>query len=393
VSADLKVPTQILTYKCRLTPTKAQYRALESILEDQRILYNAALQERVDCYRHTEKGRSYVDQCKALTECRHDLPNMGALPVCLQRWTLKRVDDAFTGFFGRVKRGERAGFPRFRGRGRWDSFGFSEFSGIRFDGKRLRFAGIPHDLRVNLHRLLPLGANIRSCVFCRDGRVWRVCFQISVALPEPSPSEIAIGIDLGLKAFSYASDGVIISAPQIGRRYEKELRRKNRALARCKRGSKRRSKVKARLVRVHRKVADARSTWLHQQSRALVDRADTVIAEDLNIRGMVRHPTLARSIADASWAKFVKMVSYKAACAGGKLILVNPKNTSQRCSGCNELVPKSLALRTHSCPHCGLTIDRDHNASLNILAAGIGRGQLNAGHWPERAAGNMCVGP
>jgi putative transposase len=166
----------ILTYRYRLLPLKSQHRALERLCASQRELYNAALEERIDCYRKTGKTRTYIDQCKALTECRHELPDMGELPANLQRWTLKRLDDAFQGFFRRLKaRNGKAGFPRFRGKGRWEAFGFAEFSGIRFDGKRLRFAGMPGGLKVHLHRELPEHANVRSCVFRRDGSGWFVC--------------------------------------------------------------------------------------------------------------------------------------------------------------------------------------------------------------------------
>jgi len=135
--------------------------------------------------------------------------------------------------------------------------------------------------------------------------------------------------------------------------------------------------VRALVARLHRKIADARNTWLHQQSAALVKRADLIAVEDLKVSNMVRHPTLARSISDASWSRFVSMLEYKAEKAGAHLIRVDPRNTSQKCSGCGELVLKSLAVRTHSCPSCALAIDRDHNASLNILRAGIGAGALN----------------
>jgi putative transposase len=121
----------ILTYRYRLLPLKSQHRALERLCAAQRELYNAALEERIDCYRKTGKTRTYIDQCKALTVCRHELPDMGELPPNLQRWTLKRLDEAFHGFFRRVKvRSGKAGFPRFRGKGRWQAFGFAEFSGI-----------------------------------------------------------------------------------------------------------------------------------------------------------------------------------------------------------------------------------------------------------------------
>jgi putative transposase len=368
----------ILTYRYRLLPLKSQHRALEALCESQRELYNAALEERIDCYRKTGKTRTYIDQCKSLTTCRRELPDMGKLPANLQRWTLKRMDDAFQGFFRRLKaRNGKAGFPRFRGKGRWVAFGFAEFSGIRFDGKRLRFAGIPGGIKLHLHRPLPDQADIRSCVLRRDGRGWVACLQIAVEAAEKCTVSTAVGVDLGLKVFAYCSDNVVIPNPRIVRKAEKELRLRQRALARCKRGSNRRQKVRARVTKLHRKIADKRNSWLHQQSAALIKRADLIAVEDLKVSNMVRHPTLARSISDASWSKFVSMLGYKAEKAGSHLIRVDPRNTSQKCSGCGDLVSKSLAVRTHACPSCCLVIDRDYNASLNILKAGIGLGALN----------------
>ncbi len=322
----------ILTYRYRLLPSKRQHLALAALLEAQRQLYNAGLEERIDCYRKTRKTRTYIDQSKALTLCRRDLPEMAALPVNIQRWTLKRLDEAFQGFFRRIKaRNGKAGFPRFRGRGWWDSFGFAEFSGIRFDGRRRRFNGMCGALKVHLHRALPKDADIRSCVFRRDGRGWHVSFAVAVVAPERRTVGSMVGVDLGLNVFAYCSDGVIVPNPQIARRAEKELRRRQRALARCKRGSKRRRKVRARLARLHRKIANTRNTWLHQHSAALVKHADLIAVEDLNVKNMLHHPTLARSIADASWSKFLAMLAYKAEKAGGHLIRIDPRNTSQRC--------------------------------------------------------------
>jgi putative transposase len=368
----------ILTYRYRLLPLKSQHRALERLCAAQRELYNAALEERIDCCRKTGKTRTYIDQCKALTQCRHALPEMAELPANLQRWTLKRMDDAFQGFFRRLKaRSGKAGFPRFRGKGRWEAFGFSEFRGIRFDGKRLRFAGIPGGLKLHLHRPLPDAADIRSCVFRREGRGWSISLNIAVATPPKRTVASAIGVDLGLKVFAYCSDHVIIPNPRVALRAENELRRRQRALSRCERGSHRRYKVRAQVARVHRKIAYGRNTWLHQQSAALVKRTDLIAVEDLNVSNRVRHPILARSITDASWSRFVSMLDYKVEKTGGHLIRVDPRNTSQKCSGCHELVPKVLAVRTHACPSCGLVLDRDYNASLNILRAGMGAGALN----------------
>lgn len=169
----------ILTYHYRLLPTKCQHRTLEALCDGQRALYNAALEERIDCYRKTGRSISYIDQCKSLTLCRRDLPEMAAVPVNLQRWTLKRLDEAFQAFFRRVKaRNGKAGFPRFLSKSRWDAFGFAEFSGVSFDGKRVRCAGLQSGIKVHVHRALPKDADIRSCVFRRDGRGWQVCLAV-----------------------------------------------------------------------------------------------------------------------------------------------------------------------------------------------------------------------
>ncbi|KWT70784.1 Mobile element protein [Hyphomicrobium sulfonivorans] len=311
------------------------------------------------------------------------------MPLCVQRWTLRRLDDAYKAFLRRLKaRTGKAGFPRFRGKGCWGSFGFNEFSGIRFDGKRFRFRGVPGGLRVHLHRELPKG-KICSCVFTRDAKGWSVCLQVRVEAQEKRSVSTSVGIDLGIKVFAYQSDGVILPNPRVARKAERRMRIRQRALARCKRGSNRRRKVKAELSRLHRKITNTRSTWLHQQSARIANSYDLIAAEDLNVKGMAKHPTLARSIHDASWGKFISMLSYKAERAGSTFITVNPRNTSQRCSGCGEIVPKTLAVRTHSCPSCGLVIDRDHNASLNILQAVVGLGQPNVADYGKRAARNL----
>jgi putative transposase len=230
---------------------------------------------------------------------------------------------------------------------------------------------------VHLHRAVPEDADIRSCVFRQDGSGWFVCLQIAVPTSEKRAVASVIGMDLGLEVFAHCSDDVEIPNPRIARQAEAELRRRQRALSRCQRGSHRRDKVRAQVARLHRKITNTRNSWLHKESAKLVKRADLIIVEDLKVANMIRHPTLARSIADASWSRFVSMLSYKVEKTGGHLIRVDPRNTSQECSGCHELVPKSLAVRTHKCPSCGLVINRDYNASLNILRAGVGAGALN----------------
>jgi putative transposase len=381
---------QVLTYKYRILPTRKQHEALVSALDSQRVLYNAALEERIDCYRKTGRTISYIDQCKSLTECRRQMPEMATVPLNIQRGTIQRLDEAYKNFFRRVKaRGAKAGLPRFRGKGWFNSFDFAETDGLRFDGKRLRFKSMPSGLRVHLHRSMPDGKPL-TATFKRDHKGWSVCLVVRVEASEKRIVESAVGIDVGLKVFAYQSDGIIIPNPRVARRAEREMRRRQRALARCKRGSNCRRKVKREVARQHAKIVNTRTTWMHQQSARIANSYDMIAVEDLNISGMVRNKNLARSISDASWSSFFDMVSYKAERAGSTFIKVNPKNTSQNCSGCGEKVPKSLAVRTHSCPHCGLVIDRDWNASLNILhSVVLDRGAHNVAGCGERAPGKL----
>jgi len=380
----------ILTFKYRLLLSKHQYRALAAICEAQRILYNAALEERIDCYRKTGRSLSYMTQAMSLKTIRaDDADGYGAIPANLSRATLQRLHRAFDGFFRRTKAGGKAGFPRFKSKDRWRSFGFAEFSGIRFDGKRLRFKGLPGGLRVHLHRPLPEG-KLLSCQFIRDAKGWSVALQMKAAVAERRAVSRPVGIDVGLNTFAYLSDGVIISNPRVARRAERELRRRSRALSRCKRGSNRRKKIKARVTTLHAKIANTRRTYLHQQSAIIVRNYDLIAIEDLNVKGLAAS-MLAKSVHDAGWSIFANMLSYKAERAGATLIRVDPKLTSQTCSGCGVIVKKGLAERVHSCPDCGLVLDRDHNAALNILHRGVLSPEAaNVIHvWDERWPGNL----
>lgn len=385
---DATISTQVLTYKYRLFPSKRQHAALARICEEQRQLYNAALQERIDCYAKTGATRTYIDQCKALSEWRQGDVNAAHCPLNLQRWTVKRVDDAYKAFFRRLKtRDGKAGFPRFRGKGRWRAFGFTEFRGIRFDGKRLRFAGMPGGLRVHLHRSLPGGRPL-ACVFRRDDKGWYVCFQMRVPCAEPATEQNAVGADVGLNSLAALSTGEHIPNLRHARRAEKELRRRQRKLSRCKRGSNRRRKVKANVARLHRKVADTRRTHLHQVSADLTKRFDRVAVERLNVKGMAGS-RLAKSIQDASWGTLREMLRYKAEKAGGGLIEVNPRYTSQTCPNCGSIKAKALSERVHECD-CGCVMDRDVAAARVILhRAVVGPGARKQAGCGEAVPGNL----
>jgi putative transposase len=341
----------IVAYRYRLLPAKRQHRALEQILESQRQLYNAALEERIGAYNKAGVTRTYIDQTKALTEWRRNDLEASALPVSLQRATLKRLDEAYRGFFRRIAKGGKPGFPRFRGKGWFDSFGFTQFNGITLKSGRLRFKGMPGSLRVHLHRGLPEGAHIKSCTFKRHTKGWSVSFAVAIEAAVPQESHRAVGVDLGISTFAALSDGGFIPSLKAARKAERHLRLAQRALARKQHGSRGRREARKSVARCHAAVARQRREHLHQASARLVRDYDAIAVEKLNVKGLAGS-VLAKDVHDASWARFISMLRYKAEKAGARLIEVDPYNTSQDCSGCCMKVPKNLADRRNECPHC-----------------------------------------
>ena len=371
----------LLTYRYKLKPTRAQYPELDRVLELQRLLYNACLQERIEAWRKANVSITKLDQQKALTEIRSFDEAYAAMPVALSRWSVYKVDDAMKAFFSRVKKGQTPGFPRFKGMRGWRTFGATEWSGIRLVDGRLLLKPFATGIRVNLHRALP-SDDVRSCTFTRKGRHWFVNLVVDVPVAERHVHEgTSIGIDVGIEHLLTTSEGEHVENKRPRSRREKQLRLAQQALARCKRGSKRRRKVKERLATVQRRILQARDTHLHQVSAALARRYATIAVEDLKLRNMTRSARgtveepgknvaqkagLNRALLDAAPGKLIQMLTYKAGKAGGKVIRVDPRNTSQACSSCGTLVRKALDERRHVCA-CGLDLHRDHNAALNIL--------------------------
>ena len=356
-----------LTYKYRLLTKEKDHKKLNVLVESQRQLYNSALEERIECYKRTGKGLSKYDQFKHLTEARKEIKELSDVPANLQRGTLKRLDEAFKSFFRRCKkRNEKVGFPRFRGPGWFKTLEWNEFSGIAFDGKKIKSKAFGQ-IRVHLHRPLPDDHDIKSVKLVRDTKGWSVCFSVKVDSKEKIEKvENPIGIDLGLTNFLTLSNGEKIPSLRSARKSERKLRVVNRHLSRCKKGSNRRKKAVLKVAKVHEKVKNQRQTYVHQISARLVKEFDHIVVEDLNIKGMVKS-RLAKSINDAGWGNLLNKLEYKAEKAGIWFEKVDPKYTSQDCSSCGVRIKKSLSERWHSC-ECGLELDRDHNAALNILA-------------------------
>lgn len=346
------------TFTYRLYPNANQLRELERTLETHRRLYNEVLEAKQHMRQVCGVNWSLFDQQKWFSRIRKGHKHYSQADCHSARQTLRRLDRAYASFF------RKGGFPRFKGRDQFDSF---EFVTWRLSGNKL---GLNHigKIRVKFHR--ELEGKPKLVRILRDGDKWFVQFVCEAAKPEPTSLTESVGIDVGIKSFVTTSDGEQLGDSKILTRNLKELRRRQRVLSRCRKGSSRRKKVKKRVTELHAKVRHARKDMHHKVSRSLVDRYGVIALESLNIQGMVKNRRLARSILDAGWYSFVQILTSKAESAGCRVVSVNAKNTSQECSGCGQIVQKALSVRVHRCD-CGTVLDRDHNAAKNILARAL----------------------
>ena len=363
------------TYKYRLNPTKKQVQILEHTIEVCRILYNSCLADRRNHYIKTGKGLSRIRQQEILKADKDRIDALHDIHSQVLQNVLFRVDRSFQSFFRRLKeRSGKVGYPRFKGEGCYDSICYPQEPGFQITPQGLRLSKVG-TVRIKLHR--DIIGQPKTCTIRRDGDKWYACFSVEF---EPSPIPIpdaAIGIDVGIKSFVVLSDGTVIDNPKYLRKTEKKLVRKQRQLSAKKRGSKNRKKARKAVATIHAKNRNQRADFHHKLSRKLVNNFGFIAVEDLNIQGMVKNHHLAKSISDAGWSQFLGFLAYKAENAGCRVEKVAAHYTSINCSACGERVKKTLADRIHACPFCGLVLDRDHNAAINILNR-AGTARINA---------------
>ncbi len=360
------------TFKYRLYVTRAQAAALVTTLDRCRELYNAALQERRDAYRMAHTSLTFAHQSAELPAVKAARPEYRDVFSQVLQDTLHRLDRAFVAFFRRVKAGETPGYPRFQGQHRYDSFTYPQYGhgatltyrGGRWGTLTLSKLGT---LKVRMHR--PVAGTIKTVTIRRDSEQWYVCFSCMVDSAPLPASDTATGIDLGLLHFATLADGSTIDHPRPLRGALKKLATAQQHLSRCQRGSRRRARAKRTVARLHRQVRNQRADLCHKAARSLVNAYGTIVFEDLKVRNLMHNHRLAFSINDAGWGQFVQCCVVKAASAGRQVLLVDPRYTSQTCSGCGAVAKKALSIRWHSCP-CGTELDRDHNAAINILRRG-----------------------
>lgn len=372
-------------FKYRLWTNKNQERELGIMLETHRHLYNACLAQKKDAYELEKKSIKYTEQSVWFKAERTTNDYFARINFSSAQATMRRLDKSFQAFFRRIKTGAKPGYPRFKGRDFFDSVEFpSHGDGIRLTANRLRVQHVGI-IRVCLHR--PVEGTIKTLSLKREAGKWYLIVSCDlgdvVIAPSVNPS---IGIDVGLNSFLVTSNGEHVANPRFLKAELPELRRRQRSLSRKKKlGSNGRKAIK-KVQKLHAKVKNVRREFHFKTSNELIRRYGMIAMESLNIKGMVKNRRLARSISDVAWASFQSILRHKAESAGVTVIGVNPKNTSQICSSCGQIVEKSLSVRIHNCPHCGLVLNRDHNAARNILARGVQA-------WTKPVGLNLEVAP
>jgi putative transposase len=384
------------SYKFLLRPTKKQEAALCACLEDTRQLYNAALEERREAWRMGHHQATFYSQDAQLKEIRADDPaRYGRWAFSCERAAIRRLDHAFQGFFRRLKAGEKPGYPRFKGRGWWDSMEWPHGGGARWDSgphpnvTRVYLKGVGH---VRVHRHRPLKGRIKTITVKREGARWYVvlsCDDVPTVPLEPTGS--SVGIDMGVASFLTASDATHVPNPRHFTVAADQLAAAQRDLARKRRGSGRRKKAVAKVARLHGKVRRQRLDHAHKTALALVRNHDLIVHENLQITNMSTRPKsrpdggggyepngaaaksgLNKSINDAGWGIFLRVLSAKAESAGRRVTAVDPRHTSQRCAECGHTAAGNRVTQADfRCLGCGHHAHADVNAARNILRAGL----------------------
>jgi putative transposase len=401
----------IRAYKFLMRPTVRQEQALGEMLRDHCSLYNGALQERRDAYRHPSKTSiKYGVQSAQLKDIRaFDPERQGRWSFSSQQATLRRLDKAFAAFFRRITSGDTPGYPRFRGANWFDTVDFpKDGDGCRWDSTphdpvtRVRFQGVGH-VRVNQHR--PVAGRVKTVSVKRESRKWFVVLTAEQDQPEPLPATgSVVGIDLGIASFLADSGGGFVPNPRHGRTAAAKLETAQRALSRFPRvrrdkrtGNHQRAVDK--VAGLHRKVRRRRLDHAHKTALGLVRVHDFIAHEDLRIRNMSRAVApkpdpdragaflpngaaakagLNRSIADAGWGVFLTILHAKAESAGREVIAVDPRNTSRTCPECGHVSAENRPTQEKfHCVACGHTAHADTVGALNVLRAGLVRRNAN----------------
>ena len=342
---------------------------MDRTLEICRILYNHCLQQRRWAYKYYGISIGYNEQQNDLPDLKTRVPEFARAHSQVLQDVVRRVDLAYQSFFRRIKNGENPGFPRFRGKDRYDSFTYPQ-SGFAIVGNVLRLSGIGK-IPVRVHRALE--GKIKTCTIRRNScGEWHVSFSCDNVVPKSLPSSpFSVGIDLGLTDFLATSEGEFVPNPKYGKRSAKRLAQAQKKLSAQKKGTGERQAKKKIVSKIYKKVVNQRTDFFYKTANRLVGEYGFIFAEDLKPSNMLSYRAVNRTLYDTAWTGFLSILSCKAAEAGREFRKVNPAHTSQDCSGCGHRQKMPLSVRVYKCPGCGLELSRDVNAARNIKSLGL----------------------
>jgi len=350
----------LVTYRFRLYPTRPQERLMAETLETCRRLYNSLLADR------RENRTGFYQEQHSLIARKSESGYLRAVHSQVLQDVNIRLDRSFEAFFVGL-----AGRPRFKQKERYNSFRYPQVGGFRVIEGRLRLSKIG-SLKMRIHR--PIEGMPKTCTIVRDIDQWYACIS-GATEPRTSAERMndgkPVGVDLNVSNLATLSDDRVFENPRHLGNSIIRLKTLQRRLSRKKKGTNNREKSRVALAKIWRKVRRQRTDTNQKVSRCLANNYSTIIFEDLKIPNMVKNHNLASAIMDASWGQLRQLTAYKAERRGRRVLLVEPRGTSQKCSGCGEVVPKELSQRVHRCPRCELTLDRDVNAARNILKLGL----------------------
>ena len=337
---------------------------------------------KINTYKETGKNLSQFGLNNFLVRLKQEHKSLKKVHSQALQNINQRISFAFNNFYNRLQKGEKPGFPRFKGRNRYDSITYPQ-SGFSL-GKKLDVSKIG-EMSIVQHR--DIEGQIKTLTIKQTPtRKWFATFCVEPDKKEIVRNDLVIaGIDMGLNHFYADSFGNIADNPRCLRKLEQKLASVQKEHSRKKKGSKNGSKSRLEVALVHEKIANQREDFLHKESRKLAVLYSVIAVEKLSIKNMLQNRYLSKSIADAAWGKFLQMLAYKVEETGGKILEVNAKGTSQYCI-CGNEVKKTLAVRIHECNKCGIYIDRDIMSAMmikKIAISGTTAGSAGSNAWED----------
>lgn len=361
-------------YKFRIYPNTKQQIELFGQFGASRFVYNYFLRQRIDYYATTGKGLNYYDTSLMLTRLKKqpDYCWLKEANAQVLQQSLRDLDIAYNNFFNKKSK-----FPKFKKKHGKQSCRFPQHFRIENDKLTIPKVGL---VKIVLHRQIEGVMKNLIISRTRSGKYF-ASIQVEQEIDNPVYEGGKIGLDLGLKEFAVASDGQRFENPKYLRKSERKLKRLQRKLSKCQNGSNGKEKARLKAARQHEKVANQRDDYLHKLSRKLVYENQVIVIEDLNVKGMLQNHNLAKSISDAGWYEFTRQLEYKGQWYGCQIEKIDRFfPSSKRCFNCG-FVNQNLKLsdRYWTCPECNSVLDRDLNASKNILNLyTVGTTEINA---------------